>query len=160
MKKAITVALLILTMMLSTSGCATAQETLDLSQKVTEEGLWLLVAVDASIGGFIDHIESHPDIEEFTVTFPDDTKQKRTFTREEALTELKAIRAKIKPVMDGLTRLNTNIQKGSKFVAFLKKLLEAGSAKDLVMGLLPGLRTEIESVLPGEDEPEEANPAD
>ena len=139
-------------MLLMATGCATAQETLDLSEKVTEDALWYLVVTEATVGAFIDHIESHPEIDVIEVTFPDGTNQKLVLNREEALTKLREILARIAPLRESMVRLNTSIQKGSTFVAFFKALIEGKSVKELVLDLLPGVRAKVESVLG--DEPE------
>lgn len=142
-----TVAVLVLALVFIASGCATAQETLDLSEQVTERTQWYLVGTDAALGAMADYVITHPEIESIPVKFPDGTDAVVSVPREEVLQKIAALRRQIKPLMESLVRLNTAIQKGKTFADYLTTLLALSNPKEIVKKLLPGVQSKVETIL-------------
>lgn len=143
-------ALIAISLLSLTTGCAVAKETLDLSEQVAERAQWHFVAADAALGAFIEHLNAHPEIESLPVAFPDGSKATVNIPRAEAIAKLTEIKAQMAPLRDGLKRLNTAIQKGRTFAEFLDVLIATANPKDLVLKMLPGLIDTVTTTVPDE----------
>lgn len=137
------------------AGCATAQETIDLSREMTGRVNWFLAVTDAALRVLHERIGADTSVETIDVEMPDGTKAVVHLSRADALKAIEDLRAMIPGLQDGMRKLDAAIAKGQTVVDVLNTIIALKNPKDIAIKLLPGLLQKYLESVDGEPSEED-----